>query len=85
MNIKSIEIKRVTKNPFAGLCDIEGEFLPYYSCKIITDNGNAHGKGDTAEQAEQEAFELLKSREAQKVADVYSKFLSDNGVNFIDC
>ena len=85
MIIKSVKTKHVTENPFAGLCEVDGEFTPYYHCKIVTDNGNANGKGQTAEQAEQAAMELLTSREANKVADVYSKFLSDNGVYFVDC
>lgn len=85
MNIKSIETKHITTNPFAGLCEIDGEFTPYYQCKITTAAEHMSAKGETAELAEQAAIELLKTREANKVDDAYSKFLASNGVYFIDC
>ena len=85
MNIKSIETKRVTEDPFSGLCETETKFAPYYQCKIITDNGNASAKGSTVEEAEAAALELLKTREANKVQEAYTKYLSDNGIYFVDC
>ena len=92
MKIVSIETKCVTENPFAGLTEIEGGFEPYYATIIrYTDPSvvgrtlNVSGRGETAEEAEKEAVDLLKSREANKATDAYSKYQSDNGMYFVDC
>lgn len=85
MNIKSVETKHVTENPFAGLCEIEGEFEPYYTCKIVTDNGNYHGKGETKQAAHQDAIENMQAAAKNEVAKALSAYNADQGVYFVDC
>jgi len=85
MNIKSVETKNVTENPFAGLCEIEGEFVPYHSCKIVTDNGTYHGKGETKEAAHQDAVENMQAAAQIEVTKAVSAYNSEQGVYFVDC
>ena len=85
MNIKSVETKHVTENPFAGLCETEGEFAPYYSCKIVTDNGNYHGKGETKEAANRDAVENMQAAAKNEVAKAVSEYNAKQGVYFVDC
>lgn len=85
MNIKSVETKHVNENPFAGLCETEGEFQPYYTCKIITDNGTFHGKGETKETAHQDAVENIQAAAKNEILKAISDYNAEHGVYFVDC
>lgn len=84
MNIKSVTTKHV-KNPFYGLCDTEGEFEPYYTCKIVTDKGTFRGKGETKEAAHKDAIENMQVAAKNEVAKAVSEHNAEQGVYFVDC
>jgi hypothetical protein len=86
MTIKSITTKHVTESTLGGITEpeTETEFVPYYQCKIVTDSGNASAKGDTPEQAEQNALDLLKLRATINVDKAFSEYLSAQGIHFVD-
>lgn len=85
MKIKGIEVKHIESNPIpAGLVEMEAgyEFTPYFSCKIITDDGVYRGKAVTRDEAIEEAKQHFVSDMEQKV----QKAIDDlNGQLFIDC
>jgi len=85
MNIKSVETKYISQNPFAGLFAEEPEFTPYYNCKITTDTGHFFGNGETQEAANRDAVENMKAFEAAKVREAMSKYNAEQGIYFIDC
>jgi len=94
MNIKSMETKHVTEQPFAGLCEIEGGFERYYATIIrYTDPRegeraervyNVSGRGETEYQSEQDALESLKAQMAAKVYSAYEKFMAEEGAGMLD-
>lgn len=85
MKIKGIEVKHIETDPIpAGLVEMEAgyEFTPYFSCKIITDDGVYRGKAATRDEAIEEAKQHFVSDMEQKV----QKAIDDlNGQLFIDC
>jgi len=85
MNIKSVETKHIAENPFAGLCEVEGKFEPYYTCKIVTDNGVFRGKGETKAAAHQDAIEDIQVAKQNEIREAISKYNADQGVYFVDC
>lgn len=88
ITIKKVETKYVTERPFAGLVEVdenEGEFVPYYTCKIVTDNGNYNGKGETKETAHQDAVENFRSAMVREADKAISEYNAEQGVYFVDC
>ena len=91
MNIKSVETKYITESPFAGLCEpeiaaeMQAELEPYYTCKIVTDNGTFRGKGETKEAAHKDAVENMQAAAKNEVAKSVSKYNAEQGVYFVDC
>lgn len=85
MKIVSVETKHVTENPFAGLCETEGEFKSYYVCKIVADNGVFHGKGETEEAARQDVVENMQAAKKNEIAKAVSEYNAEQGVYFVDC
>lgn len=91
MNIKSVETKHITESPLAGLCEPEiaaemrAEFQPYYTCKIVTDNGVFRGKGETKEVAHRDAVENMQVATQNEVAKAISEYNAKQGVYFVDC
>jgi len=93
MNIISIESKHMTKNSFAGLCEIEGGFRDYFTIIHYTDPRegeraervyNVCGHGDTEYQSEQDALENLKAEMAARIYAAYEKFLVANGAGMLE-
>lgn len=91
MNIRSVETKRITKAPFAGLCEpeiaaeMQAEFNPYYTCKIVTDNGVFRGKGETKDAARRDAVENMQAHAKNEVAKAISEYNARQSVYFVDC
>lgn len=91
MNIKSVETKQITEAPFAGLCEpevaaeMQAEFEPYYTCKIVTDNGVFRGKGETKEAAHRDAVESMQTAAQNEIAKAISEYNAGQGVYFVDC
>lgn len=84
MTIKSITTKFVSENPFSGLTETETPFEPYYACKIVTDAGNANGKGKTEYDAEQDAIENLRRTVSAKVATALEDYNVRVGAGNLD-
>jgi hypothetical protein len=94
MNIKSIETKQVTEQPFKGLVEIEGEFEPYFETTIrYTEPRDGEredrvysvtGRGETEYASEQKALENLRGEMAAKVYSAYEKFMAENGAGNLD-
>lgn len=96
MNIKSIETKLVTEQPFAGLVNPEylEEFKPYHETTIRytepRDGERADrvysvtGRGETEYASEQKALENLRGEMAAKVYSAYEKFMAENGAGNLD-
>jgi hypothetical protein len=84
MKIIEVKTKHVTTSPYAGLCEIEPEFSPYFSTKITTDSGVFWGRGETPEESSREAAEAIISSAVQTAKSAISKYNAEQGVYFID-
>lgn len=94
MQIKSIETKHVTEQPFKGLVELEEGFEPYYETEIRyiePRDGeradrvyNVTGRGETEYASEQKALENLRGEMAAKVYSAYEKFMAENGAGNLD-
>ena len=94
MQIKSIDTKHVTEQPFKGFVEIEGEFEPYYATVIRYTEPrdgeradrvyNVSGRGETEYESEQNALENLRGEMAVKAYSAYEKFMAENGAGNLD-
>ena len=89
MTIKSVETKHITKSlPYLSLCVSDGtdeKFEPYYTCKIVTDNGVFRGRGETKEAAHQDAIGNIQAAARNEIAKAISEYNAEQGVYFVDC
>lgn len=94
MEIKSIETKHITEQPFKGLV-ADYEFEPFYQTVIRYTHPrdgerpdriySVTGTGDSEYASEQDAQSNLRYQISIEANDAVSKFWSDQGVYFVDC